>query len=67
MNGIIELNLVQFGLVYMLLIIVLAIMKKSRINQTRLLLVSSLRMTVQLVLAGLIFASWLKTWPKSSK
>ncbi len=54
MNGIIELNLVQFGLVYMLLIIVLAIMKKSRINQTRLLLVASLRMTVQLVLAGLI-------------
>ncbi len=54
MNGIIELNLLQFGLVYLLLVIVLAIMKRNKINQTRLLLVASLRMTVQLVLAGLI-------------
>ena len=54
MNGIIELNLLQFGLVYLLLVIVLAIMKRNKINQTRLLLVAGLRMTVQLVLAGLI-------------
>jgi putative ABC transport system permease protein len=41
-------------LIYLLLIIVLLLMKKSRINQTKLLLVASVRMTVQLVLAGLI-------------
>ena len=54
MNGAVELNLFHFGLVYLLLLVVLAIMKHSRINQTRLLLVASFRMTVQLVLAGLI-------------
>ncbi|PHV70047.1 iron export ABC transporter permease subunit FetB [Sporanaerobium hydrogeniformans] len=54
MQGIIQLNLLQFGTVYLLLLIVLAIMKKSKINQTKLLLVASLRMTVQLVIAGLL-------------
>ncbi|MCL2745797.1 MAG: ABC transporter permease [Coriobacteriia bacterium] len=54
MNEIVVLNLWQFSLVYLLLIVVLAIMKKCQINQTKLLFVASLRMTVQLVLAGLI-------------
>lgn len=54
MNEIISLNIGQFALIYLLLIIVLAVMKKCKINQTKLLLVASLRMTVQLVLAGLI-------------
>jgi putative ABC transport system permease protein len=54
MQHIAELNLLNFGLVYLLLIIVLAIMKKARINQTKLLVIASVRMTVQLVLAGLI-------------
>ena len=54
MQGIIELNLLQFGLVYLLLIIVLALMKKAKINQTKLLIVASVRMTLQLILAGLI-------------
>lgn len=54
MKEIIKLELWQFALVYLLLIIVLVIMKKCKINQTKLLLVASLRMTVQLVLAGLI-------------
>lgn len=54
MQGIAELNLINFGLVYLLLIIVLAVMKKARINQTKLLFVASFRMTIQLVLAGLI-------------
>ena len=53
MNDIIVLNLWQFALVYLLLIIVLLVMKKCRINRTKLLLIASLRMTVQLVLAGL--------------
>lgn len=54
MSEVITLNLWQFSLVYLLLIIVLAIMKKCKIKQTKLLFVASLRMTVQLVLAGLI-------------
>ncbi len=54
MNGIVQLNILQFSLVYLLLLIVLFIMKKSKINQTKLLLLASFRMTVQLVLAGLI-------------
>lgn len=54
MNGIIVLNLWQFGAVYLLLLVVLGIMKKCHIDQTKLLVVGSLRMTLQLVLAGLI-------------
>lgn len=54
MQGAVQLNLIQFSLVYVLLIIILAIMKKSKINQTKLLFVASFRMTIQLVLAGLI-------------
>ena len=54
MNEIIALNIWQFSLVYILLLIVLFIMKRCEIEQTKLLVVASIRMTVQLVLAGLI-------------
>lgn len=54
MEGVVELSIFQFSLIYLLLIIVLVIMKKSKVNQTRLLLVASLRMTVQLVIVGYI-------------
>lgn len=54
MNEIVTLNLWQFSFIYLLLIVVLAIMKKCKISQTKLLIIASLRMTVQLVLAGLI-------------
>ncbi|MCL2842531.1 MAG: ABC transporter permease [Oscillospiraceae bacterium] len=54
MNDIISLNIGQFALIYLLLLVVLSVMKKCRINQTKLLVVASVRMTVQLVLAGLI-------------
>ena len=54
MRDIIQLNIAQFALIYLLLLVTLAIMKKCQIKQTRLLFVASLRMTVQLVLAGLI-------------
>lgn len=54
MKGIVQLNIIQFSLIYLLLIIVLVIMKKSKINQSKYLLIASIRMTVQLVLAGLI-------------
>ncbi|MCL2293399.1 MAG: ABC transporter permease [Spirochaetes bacterium] len=54
MNDIISLNIGQFALIYLLLLIVLFVMKKCKINQTKLLVVASIRMTVQLVLAGLV-------------
>jgi len=54
MEGAIQLNIIQFALVYFLLLVVIFIMKRSNINQMKLLIVSSFRMTVQLVLAGLI-------------
>jgi len=56
MRNIVKLNLLQFGVIYLLLILVLIIMKKAKINQTKLLIVASVRMTVQLVLAGLLLS-----------
>ena len=49
-------SLPQFALVYLLLLVVLGVLARCRIDQTKLLLVASLRMTVQLVLAGLILS-----------
>lgn len=54
MNSIIELNIFQFSLIYLLLVFVLIIMKKCKIDQAKLLIVASIRMTVQLTLAGFI-------------
>ena len=53
MQGAVTLNIFKFSLIYLLLIIVLIIMKKSKVNQTKLLLVASIRMSVQLVIVGL--------------
>jgi len=53
-NEIISLNIWQFALIYLLLIVVLLVMKKCKINHTKLLVAASFRMTVQLVLAGLV-------------
>ena len=52
--GLEELNILQFSLVYLLLIVILIIMKKCKINQSKLVIVASIRMTLQLFLAGLI-------------
>lgn len=54
MNNVIQFQIGQFLLIYLLLIIVAFIMKKCKIDQTKLLIVASIKMTVQLVLAGLI-------------
>lgn len=54
MDGIIELSLGRFALIYLLLLAVLFIMKKCRINQSKLVIVASLRMTLQLFIAGLL-------------
>ncbi|MFC0309528.1 ABC transporter permease [Gallibacterium trehalosifermentans] len=54
MNNITEIQFINFSLVYLLLLVVLFIMKKCQINQSKLLFVASLRMTIQLILAGFI-------------
>lgn len=54
MNSVIELNIIQFSFIYLLLIAVLAVMKRSKISQTTLLMTATFRMTVQLVLAGFV-------------
>lgn len=54
MKDMIELSIVQFSLVYLLLIIVLIIMKKAKIDKTKVLLIASARMSIQLILAGFI-------------
>ncbi len=54
MKGVVEIQLWQFGLIYLLLLIVIGVMKKCHVNQSRLLVWASVRMSVQLVLAGLV-------------
>lgn len=56
MNNVIQLQIGQFLLIYLLLIVITLIMRKCKIEQTKLLIVASIKMTVQLVLAGLILA-----------
>ena len=52
--GIIKIPWTRFVLIYLLLLVVLFVMKKCRINKTKMLVVASVRMTVQLIIAGFI-------------
>lgn len=54
MSGIVDLSVIRFAMIYLLLLVVLFIMKKAHIAQSRLLLVASIRMTVQLVIVGFV-------------
>ena len=54
MSAIVELNLWQFALIYLLLLIVVTVFRFTKINQTKSLLWASARMTLQLTLSGLI-------------
>ncbi len=54
MSNAVQIELFNFALIYLLLIVVIFIMKISKISQTKLLLVASIRMTVQLILAGYV-------------
>ncbi|MGR6980275.1 ABC transporter permease [Testudinibacter sp. P27/CKL/0425] len=48
----VSMNLLNFSLVYLLLLLVLYVMKKNHIQQSKLLLIASIRMTLQLIIAG---------------
>ncbi len=54
MNDAVQISIFNFALIYLLLIIVGIIMKLSKINQTKLLLIASIRMTIQLTIAGYV-------------
>ena len=54
MSGSANISILSFLLIYLLLIVVLVLMRKSKIAKTRELLIASLRMTAQLVLVGFI-------------
>ncbi len=54
MNDIVQIGIWQFALAYALLLVVGIVMKACGINQTKLLIVGSLRMTVQLMLSGFV-------------
>lgn len=54
MNSVSQISIERFILIYSLLLIVLAIMKKCKIRQSKMLLIGSVQMTVQLVIAGFI-------------
>lgn len=60
MNNIVEINIGRFLLIYLLLLLVLAVMKKCKIHQTKLLFLGSIQMTIQLVLAGFILTAIFK-------
>ncbi|MHB8962592.1 MAG: ABC transporter permease [Saccharofermentanales bacterium] len=54
MKDVVQLNLLQFSLIYVLLVVVLLVMRRARVNKMKLLLIGSVRMTVQLVLVGFL-------------
>ncbi len=60
MSNVVEINIFNFALIYLLLVVVAAVMKISKISQTKLLLVASIRMTIQLTLAGYIIMYMIK-------
>lgn len=51
---IVQLTIAQFALIYILLLVVLAIMKRAKVAKIKLLIVASIRMTLQLVLVGFL-------------
>lgn len=53
-SQIVRMQLWEFGLIYVLLLVVIGVMKKCHIRQSKLLIIASVRMTLQLILAGLI-------------
>ncbi len=54
MDNAVHINIFNFSLIYLLLLLVGFIMKLSKISQAKLLFIASVRMTAQLVLAGYV-------------
>ncbi len=54
MGNAVQIGLLNFALVYLLLVVIIIIMKARKIDHTKLLLIASIRMTIQLTLAGYV-------------
>ncbi len=54
MNEAVRISIFNFALIYLLLIVVGIVMRISKINQTKLLIIASIRMTIQLTIAGYV-------------
>jgi putative ABC transport system permease protein len=54
MKDVVPLGVYQFSLIYVLLLVVLLVMKRARVNRMKLLIVGSVRMTIQLILVGFL-------------
>ncbi len=54
MNGVVQIQFWQFMITYLLLVVVGIIMKKCHVNQIKLLVIASIRMSLQLVIAGFV-------------
>ncbi len=54
MDGAVKLSIVNFSLIYLLLVFVLIAMKRAGVQKIKLLILASVRMTVQLILAGFL-------------
>lgn len=61
MEGVIKLSVFQFSLIYILLLLVLAVMRYSKIGASKMLLIASVKMTIQLVLVGFILEYMFKS------
>ncbi len=60
MDGVVEISVMQLGKVYLLLLLVLYVLSKAKIKESKLLFIGSIRMTVQLFLAGIILTEIFK-------
>lgn len=60
MGGAARIGIAEFSLIYLLLLVVLFIMKRAKIDKMKMLLLASVRMTVQLVIAGFVLMYILK-------
>ncbi len=54
MTSAVQISILNFSLIYLLLLLVGFVMKLSKISQTKLLVIASVRMTLQLILAGYV-------------
>ncbi|MCI5773993.1 MAG: ABC transporter permease [Erysipelotrichaceae bacterium] len=54
MKEVIEIQIWQFLCIYLLLLLILAIMRKCKVDKSKMLLMASFKMTIQLALAGFI-------------
>lgn len=54
MNNVVNINIYQFLLIYLLLVFLIVIFKIIKIDKTKILIISSLRMTIQLFITGLL-------------